>query len=139
LPYGLTENAIIAAKKIRFEPAVKDGRPVSVRGNLEFNFKLYNDPIEPMSVSLRPTILYRDKSQYTQESNDYKVECSVILSAVFGVDGRIGALRSFQLFPYGLTQSAIIAAKKMRFEPAMKDGRPVSVRGNLEFMFSLDK
>jgi len=139
LPYGLTENAIIAAKKIRFEPSVKDGRPVSVRGNLEFNFKLYDDPIEPMSASLRPTILYREKAQYTQEAKDNKVEGTVILSAVFGVDGRIGEIGVIQGLPYGLTQSAIEAAKKIRFEPAMKDGRPVSVRGNLEFMFNLDK
>ncbi|HKC89099.1 MAG TPA: M56 family metallopeptidase [Blastocatellia bacterium] len=139
LPYGLTENAIIAAKKIRFEPAVKDGRPVSVRGNLEFNFKLYDDPIEQMSVSLRPTVLYREKAQYTQEAKDNKVEGTVILSAVFGVDGRIGEIGVIQGLPNGLTQSAIEAAKKMRFEPAMKDGRPVSVRGNLEFSFNLDK
>jgi hypothetical protein len=37
----LTEKAIEAAKKIRFNPAVKSGTPVSVRGNLEFSFNLY--------------------------------------------------------------------------------------------------
>ena len=41
LPDGLTEKAIEAAKKIRFNPAVKSGTPVSVRGNLEFTFNLY--------------------------------------------------------------------------------------------------
>jgi TonB family protein len=40
LPHGLTEQAIDAAKKIRFVPAVKDGQYVSVRGMLEFAFYL---------------------------------------------------------------------------------------------------
>lgn len=31
-------------KKIKFTPAVKDGKPVSVRGNLEFVFDLYSGP-----------------------------------------------------------------------------------------------
>ncbi len=41
LPDGLTEKAIEAAQKIRFKPATKNGVPISVRANLEFNFALY--------------------------------------------------------------------------------------------------
>jgi TonB family protein len=41
LPDGLTEKAIEAAQRIRFNPATKNGAPVSVRGNLEFSFNLY--------------------------------------------------------------------------------------------------
>ena len=40
LPNGLTESAIAAVKNIRFEAARKDGKPVSVRGNFEINFKI---------------------------------------------------------------------------------------------------
>jgi TonB family protein len=137
LPHGLTENAVIAAKKIRFEPAMKNGQPVSVRGNVEFTFNLYKDPIQEMNSSLRPTILYREKAQYTREAKDNKVEGTVILSVVFGADSQIGDIRVIHGLPYGLTQKAIEAASKIRFEPAMKDGRPVSVRGNLEFSFRL--
>jgi TonB family protein len=143
LPHGLTENAIIAAKKIRFEPAMKDGRPVSVRGNIEFSFNLYKDPtqykdpIQPMDASLRPTILYKEKAQYTQEAKDNKVEGTVVLSVVFGADGQIGDIRVIRGLPHGLTQKAIEATSKIRFEPAMKDGQPVSVRGALEFSFML--
>jgi len=38
LPDGLTENAIEAARQIRFVPAVKDGRFVSMRMELQYNF-----------------------------------------------------------------------------------------------------
>jgi TonB family protein len=41
LPYGLTERAIDSAKAIRFVPARKDGLPVSIWMQLEYNFNLY--------------------------------------------------------------------------------------------------
>ncbi|HKQ80311.1 MAG TPA: TonB family protein [Blastocatellia bacterium] len=137
LPDGLNEAAIEAAKKIRFEPAVKDGQPVSVRGHLEFSFNLYNDPIQPMDSSLRPTITYREKAQYTQEARDNNVEGTVVLNLVFGADGHLSELKVIRGLPFGLTEKAIEAAGKIRFEPAVKDGQPVSVRGHLEFNFKL--
>jgi TonB family protein len=40
LPDGLNEEAIKAAQKIRFRPAMKNGQPVSVRMSIEFTFNL---------------------------------------------------------------------------------------------------
>jgi TonB family protein len=139
LPHGLTENAIVAAKKIRFEPAIKDGQPVSVRGTIEFSFNLYKDPIQPMDSSMRPKILYREKAQYTREAKDNKVEGTVVLNVVFGANGQIGDIKVIRGLPDGLTQKAVEAASKIRFEPAVKDGQPVSVRGTIEYTFNLDK
>lgn len=41
LPYGLTERAIEAARRIIFIPAIKDGRYVSQYIQIEYNFNLY--------------------------------------------------------------------------------------------------
>ena len=41
LPYGLTENAVEAARQIRFTPATLEGRPVSQFVILEYNFNVY--------------------------------------------------------------------------------------------------
>jgi len=41
LPFGLTERAIAAARQIKFVPATKDGRPVPMYIQLEYNFNLY--------------------------------------------------------------------------------------------------
>jgi TonB family protein len=41
LPDGLTEKAIAAARQIRFVPAMKDGHPVSMYVQMEYNFNLY--------------------------------------------------------------------------------------------------
>lgn len=40
LPDGLTEQAIDAARKIKFKPAQKDGSPVSTFMMLEYHFRL---------------------------------------------------------------------------------------------------
>ncbi|HEY3581962.1 MAG TPA: energy transducer TonB, partial [Pyrinomonadaceae bacterium] len=41
LPDGLTERAIVAARKIKFVPATKEGKYVSMWFQLEYNFNLY--------------------------------------------------------------------------------------------------
>jgi len=41
LPFGLTQNAISAARNIKFSPALRRGDPYSVTKVLEFNFTLY--------------------------------------------------------------------------------------------------
>lgn len=41
LPHGLTLSAIAAAKHIQFTPATRDGKPVSMYMQLEYNFNIY--------------------------------------------------------------------------------------------------
>ena len=88
---------------------------------------------------MRPTILYREKAEYTQEARDNGVEGTVQLSMVFGADGQIRDLKIVRGLPHGLTEKAIEAANKIRFEPATKDGQPVNVRGMVEYSFKLGK
>jgi TonB family protein len=90
-----------------------------------------------MSEKLKPTILYREKAKYTEEARLNKVEGTVQLTIVFGADGRIHDIRTMRGLPYGLTETSIEAAQKIRFHPAVQDGKPVSVRATLEFTFAL--
>jgi periplasmic protein TonB len=41
LSFGLTSEAVKAAKRIQFTPATKDGKPVSMWLELQYNFNLY--------------------------------------------------------------------------------------------------
>jgi TonB family protein len=90
-----------------------------------------------LTAYLRPTILYKEKGQYTEEARNNRIEGTVVLSLVFTADGRITSIRVVRGLPHGLTEKAIEAAQKIRFNPAVKDGAPVSVRGTLEFSFVL--
>lgn len=85
----------------------------------------------------RPTILSREKAKYTEEARQNKVQGTVVLSVIFTADGRITNIRTIRGLPDGLTEKAIEAAQKIRFQPATKNGQAVSVRGNLEFTFNL--
>ena len=85
----------------------------------------------------RPTILYKEKAKYTEDARQNKVQGTVVLNVVFTSDGRITQVRVIRGLPDGLTEKAIEAAQRIRFQPATKNGGPVSVRGNLEFSFNL--
>lgn len=93
--------------------------------------------IEPVSATLRPTILYKERAKYTEEARANKVQGTVILSIEYLANGTIGQVRVVRGLPDGLTESAIDAARKIRFNPAVRNGAPVSVRGNVEFNFTL--
>jgi len=95
--------------------------------------------VQSMTATLRPNILYREKASYTDEARKAGVGGSVVLNIVFGEEGVIRNIRVIRGLPFGLTEQAIIATKKIRFEPAYKNGEPVSVRGNLEFTFNIDR
>lgn len=45
LPFGLTENAIRAACKVKFKPAVKAGNPVAQWVTIQYGFQLANSSI----------------------------------------------------------------------------------------------
>lgn len=93
--------------------------------------------VEPQTASLKPTIIYRERAKYTEEARANKIQGSVLLQLTYTFDGRITDIRVVRGLPDGLSESAIEAAKKIRFQPAVKNGQPVSVRGNIEFNFTL--
>lgn len=91
----------------------------------------------PMSQSLRPTILHKEKAKYTESARQKKIEGTVVLSVIFSAGGSIEGIRAIRGLPEGLTEKAVEAAQRIQFTPAIKDGQRVSVRGNLEFSFAL--
>src|SRR5262249_35529537 len=96
------------------------------------------DGIPVMSDKLKPTILYREKAKYTEEARQNKVQGTVMLTVVFGADGRVHDIRTIHGLPNGLTETSIEAAQKIRFQPAVdKNGKLVSVRATLEYNFAL--
>ena len=93
--------------------------------------------IYSMSDSLRPKIIHRDKAIYTTKARDEKIQGTVVLQVVFHESGKITDITPIRGLPYGLTEQAIGTAYMIKFAPALRDGRPVSVRGNLEYSFNL--
>ncbi len=90
-----------------------------------------------MTPALRPTILYREKASYTDAARNAGVQGTVVLMVVFADDGALKHIMVIQGLSHGLTEQAIAAAHKIRFTPAMRDGKPISVAGSLEFTYNL--
>jgi TonB family protein len=91
------------------------------------------------SLNLRPAILYKEKAGYTDKARRNGVQGVVVLSVIFAADGAVTSIQVVRGLPDGLNENAIEAAKKIKFRPAIRNGKPTSVRGNLEFSFNLDR
>jgi TonB family protein len=60
---------------------------------------------------------------------------TVVLRAVFSASGKVTNIRVVSGVPGGFTEAAVKAARKISFEPAIKDGRYVSQYIQLEYHF----
>lgn len=98
---------------------------------------LENQTLQTATQSVRPIILYQEKAKYTEAARQNRVQGSVILSGIFGADGRMSNIESRRSLPDGLTEEAQLALQELIFLPAQKDGKPVSVRISVEFTFNL--
>ena len=86
---------------------------------------------------MRPTIVYKEKARYTEAARQNQVQGTVVLRATFSADGRITDIRVVRGLPMGLTENAIMAAQRIRFQPAIRNGVPITVHASLEFNFAL--
>jgi len=82
-------------------------------------------------------ILSKPKPAYTDEARRLRIEGDVVLEVVFGAAGTATVLRIVQGLGHGLDEAAIDAAKKIRFNPARRDGRPVDHTASLRVVFRL--
>lgn len=96
-----------------------------------------DDHIYDATANLRPTILYKERARYTEEARQNRMQGVVVLNVVFGAEGQVREIRVLRGLPYGLTESAIEAARRIRFQPARRNGVAISVRSQLEFNFAL--
>ena len=64
---------------------------------------------------------------YTADAAQNKVEGKIVLQLVVCSDGRVSDIRIDESLPFGLTERAVEAIKKVRFQPALLNTQPVSV------------
>jgi TonB family protein len=91
----------------------------------------------PTDVTRRALIVFKGEPFYTDDGRQHRVSGTVTLEAVFAENGYVTNITVTRALPNGLTESAIDAARNIRFFPAEKDGKPVSQRTALEYNFSV--
>ena len=73
-------------------------------------------------------VTQRSTAKYTDDALEKAVSGQVILSAVFSAEGKVKEINVIKGLPDGLTESAIQAAKKINFIPAIKSSKPISIQ-----------
>lgn len=86
-------------------------------------------------VDVKARLLSQPEPRYTEDARKNKISGVVVLKAVFAKTGYVENIRVVSGLPYGLTEQAIASARKIKFTPAMKDGKPVSMWMQLEYNF----
>ncbi len=86
----------------------------------------------------RPEVLHRVEPRYTETAIRTRTEGVVVLELLIGADGAVSGITVLRGLPFGLTQSAVDAARRWRFAPSELDGRPVRVRYHLTVRFELE-
>ena len=73
----------------------------------------------------------------TEEARKNQVTRTVMLQMIFNASGKVTNIRVVSGLPFGLTEKAISAARKIYFIPAIKDGKHVSQYIRVEYNFNI--
>jgi TonB family protein len=105
-------------------------------------------PIEPTAttssnvwsakdVTRKVVVVWKSEPFYTEAARAHRVVGTVVVEAVFAENGYVTDITIVRGLKDGLNESAIDAARNIRFFPAEKDGKRVGQRTMLEFNFDL--
>lgn len=92
---------------------------------------------EPVAKTLPAEITFKPRPIYTDEGRQLKIEGEVLLDVVFSADGQIHVVKVVRGLGHGLDESAVRAAQKIQFKPALRDGRPTDFEAVLHITFEL--
>jgi TonB family protein len=82
-----------------------------------------------------PQFLNRAKPDYTAEADLAGITATVEAMAVFKANGEVGEIEITRWAGYGLDEAAATAIRQLKFKPASRSGRPISVRAMIRYNF----
>jgi TonB family protein len=82
-------------------------------------------------------ITYKPNPAYTDEARNLKLEGEVLLEVEFLASGQLHVNRVVRGMGHGLDETAVAAANKMRFKPAMRNGQAMDSTAIVHVVFQL--
>lgn len=82
-------------------------------------------------------IIAKPRARYTDAARMNDEQGKIKLAVEFGADGKIKYIFPFDTLRYGLTEEAVTAAEKIKFEPAVKNGKNVPTIIIVEYQFAI--
>jgi TonB family protein len=89
------------------------------------------------SASADVTILHKPNPAYSAEGREHKIQGDVVLEVIFLASGQIKVTRVVSGLGFGMDDEAIRAAQRIRFTPAMRNGKPVDFSARIRIEFRL--
>jgi TonB family protein len=84
-----------------------------------------------------PRAVYQPPPEYAERPRRKKIQGIVMVSIVITADGTVRDAKVMTSLDKDLDKKALEAVSKWRFQPATKDGKPVSLRTVVEVNFHL--
>jgi len=97
----------------------------------------YSLPFSARDVTRRAVITAKPQPPYTEEGRKNATAGTIVVRVLLGANGSVQEVEAVTQLPYGLTESALAAARRIRFTPAQKNGRNVSQWAQVEYSFNL--
>jgi len=160
----LAKAAVQAAKKWKFKPFIRNGKPVPISGKMPFDFAFSNDikdvpsaeptdtqpsaggrdpaagtvpqPVKVSSGTIAGLLIHKVNPVYPVEARQARIQGVVILQAEISEEGRIVNLRLISGAPE-MAKAAIGAVEQWRYKPYMLMGKPVAVQTQVQVNFTL--
>ncbi len=96
-----------------------------------------SQPFTGRDVTQKTRVLSKPEPSYTEAARASQTMGTVVLRAIFSASGEVTNIRLLSGLPDGLNERAIGAARQIKFIPAIRDGRFVSMWIQLEYNFNL--
>ena len=84
-----------------------------------------------------PKLTYKVEPQYTRAALDARIQGTILLEIVVDKTGVPRDINVLSPVGFGLDERAVECVSRWRFEPGIKEGRPVKIRANVEVSFRL--
>jgi len=94
-------------------------------------------PVSQLPGFTPPMLISRTAPVYTPEARKAKIEGTVEIAIVVGVDGNVLRPQIIKSLSPDLDRKAIEAVSQFKFRPAERDGKPVEVAATIQINFRL--
>ncbi len=92
---------------------------------------------EPSAAATAVEILFKPRPLYTAEARALQIEGEVLLEMQFDAEGDARMVRVVRGLGHGLDETAIAAARGIRFRPAERNGAPIDSAAIVHIVFQL--
>ena len=121
---------------LAFEPK-SEGDEVSDGPGSPFEPEGIDETVSSKEVDRKARLEMKPEPRYTEKARREQITGTVVLRGVFSASGSVVNIEVLSGLPHGLTENAVEAARKIKFHPAVKDGKRVATKIQLEYNFNL--